>query len=259
MEDTLVDVRHKTRSTPAVCRAIGRAILKLCQTVPHGVVVFVPSYNYEQVLVVAWKSMGIWDAIRAVKPIFRDQPKTKHRPSSQSHAIESTLEQYSQAAVSGSNTSTSTGGGALLLSVVGGKLSEGINFANELCRCVVVVGLPYADKSDPLLQEKLKLCETNPQTYYQSFCLRAVNQSVGRAIRHANDYASIVLMDVRYPRDDGIARGLPNWLTRSTPAWRQQSTDLTNVVRGMNDFFDEKRRNRSKRKRTKKWRSWLYS
>jgi chromosome transmission fidelity protein 1 len=147
------------------CWAIGHAILTLCQTVPHGVVVFVPSYNYEQVLVDAWKSMGIWEALRAVKPISRE-PK-------QSHQIDSTLEKYSLAACS--NT------GALLLSVVGGKLSEGINFANELCRCVVVVGLPFADKSDPLLQEKLKLCE-NPQSYYQSLCLRAVNQSVGRAI-----------------------------------------------------------------------------
>ena len=116
------------------------------------------------------------------------------------HQIEATLGEYSQAANSEQ--------GALLLSVVGGKLSEGINFANDLCRCVAVVGLPYADRSDPLLQEKLALVE-DPQAFYRALCLRAVNQSVGRAIRHANDYASIILLDARYPSDTAIAKGLP--------------------------------------------------
>ena len=231
--DTKVDVRHKTRSTPAVCQAIGTAILKLCQIVPHGVVVFVPSYKYEQILVDAWKQSSLWERLSNVKPLFRE-PK-------QSYQIEKTLEQYSDAiaAQTNNNNNSRSRSGALLLSVVGGKLSEGINFANDKCRCVVVVGLPYADKSDPLLQEKLKLV-ANPNRYYQSLCLRAVNQSVGRAIRHANDYASIVLMDVRYPVAESLAKGLPTWLTNSTPEWRHQTTDLTSVSRRIQDFFETK-------------------
>jgi len=118
-------------------------------------------------------------------------------------------------------------------------LSEGINFANRLCRCVVVVGLPYADKSDPVLQEKLRYLQGSGggHNYYQSLCLRAVNQSVGRAIRHAQDYAAIVLMDARYPRDTGIANGLPQWLTSSTPTWRRQDGSVESVVEQLRSFF----------------------
>lgn len=39
--------------------------------------------------------------------------------------------------------------------------------------------------------------------YYGSICMRAVNQSIGRSIRHAGDYASILLVDERY-KDDQV-------------------------------------------------------
>jgi chromosome transmission fidelity protein 1 len=41
--------------------------------------------------------------------------------------------------------------------------------------------------------------------------MRGVNQSIGRAIRHKEDYATIVLLDKRYatPR---IGKKLPKWI-----------------------------------------------
>jgi chromosome transmission fidelity protein 1 len=220
--------------------------LSICEAVPYGgVVVFVPSYSYEKVLVDAWMRLTIkrskdneppgtdagattdatiWNAINRVKTIFREP---KHR-----HHLDATLREFSQQ----TQRDGDGDGGALLIAVVGGKLSEGINFANDMCRCVVMVGLPYADKSDPVLQEKLKYMP-NPQQFYQSLCLRAVNQSVGRAIRHATDYAAIVVMDPRYARDDGIAHGLPQWLTASTPDWRYRDGSLDTVTQNLNQFY----------------------
>lgn len=93
----------------------------------------------------------------------------------------------------------------MLFAVVGGKVSEGINFRDDMCRCVVVVGLPYPNPQDPVLLEKMKYLDNvakqrnkpghaqylTGKDYYQMRCMKAVNQCIGRAIRHKGDWASI--------------------------------------------------------------------
>ncbi|CAD7939126.1 unnamed protein product [Amoebophrya sp. A120] len=145
----------------------------------------------------------------------------------------------------------------LLFAVVGGRVSEGINFKDDMCRCVCVVGMPYPNPQDPVLQEKMKFLDArvrshhelynqtnsnscqnssapaditsssaatgspNPPShasaplcgkdYYQMRCMKAVNQCIGRAIRHKNDWAALLLLDHRYnaPR---VAGDISGWL-----------------------------------------------
>ncbi len=174
--------------------------------------------------------------------------------------------------------------GALLLSVVGGKMSEGINFSDRLGRCVVIVGLPYpninsadwkarieyvesttlgrllqppqhhdlndppsnpnsgpdpspinvtkndgsivsttggtkttatapapAPASAPASAEARAKAKQTARDFYENACMRAVNQSIGRAVRHRADYAAIVLLDRRFAADR-IRGKLPGWI-----------------------------------------------
>ena len=34
--------------------------------------------------------------------------------------------------------------------------------------------------------------------YYENLCMKTLNQAIGRAIRHVQDYATIVLVDQRF-------------------------------------------------------------
>lgn len=48
--------------------------------------------------------------------------------------------------------------------------------------------------------------------YGEDMCMKAVNQSIGRVIRHINDYAVIVLADKRYCKAS-VQLKLPKWIS----------------------------------------------
>jgi chromosome transmission fidelity protein 1 len=111
--------------------------------------------------------------------------------------------------------------GAVMLAVVNGKLSEGVNFADGASRCVVVVGMPFADREDPVLVERMRFFDglaaagrasCDGKQFYVNSCMRAVNQAIGRSFRHARDFAAVVLLDERYEKH---AKLLPEWVQRS--------------------------------------------
>lgn len=216
------------RNDREMINQLGLAMLNSCAIVPDGVVAFFPSYGYLDDVVKIWKERqpqgpSVWDRLSARKAMFQE---TKGCSSDE------VLESYT-AAVMGDQSSTSTQKGALLLSVVGGKMSEGINFSDRLGRCVFVIGLPYPNIASPEWKAKIEYIETttaenltrqglapneitarakqSARDFYENACMRAVNQSIGRAIRHRGDYAAIVLVDRRYgtPR---IRTKLPGWI-----------------------------------------------
>lgn len=183
-----LDLRFATRNTPETLQALRSTVQALSDRVPHGMVVFFPSFKYMHAAIAA----GVG---RTAKPMW-SEPKD-------AAAVPRVLAAYAAAAARPT--------GALLLSVCGGKLSEGINFGDELGRCVVVVGLPYPDAHSPELQQRLAFAGARGvrRAVYDGACFTAVNQCVGRVLRHARDYAAIVLLDGRYGH---ALDKLPRWV-----------------------------------------------
>uniref|UniRef100_A0A452ES65 DEAD/H-box helicase 11 n=2 Tax=Capra hircus TaxID=9925 RepID=A0A452ES65_CAPHI len=208
----MLDFTYQKRGLPQMMDETGRILCNLCNVVPGGVVCFFPSYEYQQQVCAHWEKSGLLARLTIRKRIFQE-PRKANR-------VEQVLLEYSRC-IKHCGQARGTETGALLLSVVGGKMSEGINFSDNLGRCVVMVGMPYPNIMSPELQEKMAyLDQTLPRApgqgrpgkaLVENLCMKAVNQSIGRAIRHQKDFASIVLLDQRYA-SPAIQAKLPAWI-----------------------------------------------
>ncbi|KAK5168775.1 killer toxin resistant protein [Saxophila tyrrhenica] len=227
--DGPLEFSFKSRSNPATPMRVGQALLNIAPSVKAGLVVFLPSYSYLEQLLSTWREKRLLDSLKKLKPVFTD---------SRGGSAENTFQAYSQAISTNPN-------GAILLSVIGGKLSEGINFSDDLGRCVVVVGLPFPNLETPEWKAKMQYLEEKAvargqakgsasREYAENVCMRSVNQAIGRVIRHKDDWASILLMDSRYEQGR-IRSKLPGWIKECMP--ERSASSVREVGEHVEGFF----------------------
>uniref|UniRef100_A0A669CG55 ATP-dependent DNA helicase DDX11 n=1 Tax=Oreochromis niloticus TaxID=8128 RepID=A0A669CG55_ORENI len=210
-----LEFTFQNRDTPRMMDETGRILSNICNVVPGGVVCFFPSYDYSRRIISHWETSGTLTRLANKKKIFQEPKKANQ--------VEQVLNEFSRC-IQRCSADCSGLTGALLFSVVGGKMSEGINFSDDLGRCVVMVGMPYPNIKSPELQEKMSYLDRHlphsqgrspGQALIENLCMKAVNQSIGRAIRHRGDYSSIVLCDRRYSRPATLSK-LPTWIKDRT-------------------------------------------
>lgn len=199
----LLDYRFFNRTNVLLMQETYRILHNFSKIIPAGMVVFFPSYKVLETYQKNWEKILAKNDGKIGKKLLLVEPK-------KALECEQMLKKYE-------NLCQNEGSeGAVILSVVGGKLAEGINFNDDLGRGVFIIGQPYPDIKSPMLQEKLTFLKENndKSDYAETLCWRAINQSIGRAIRHQKDYASIFLLDARYCYEKNL-KNLPDWMRNS--------------------------------------------
>ena len=206
--------------------------LTICQAAEQldrgGLLVFFPSYPALNDCVEHWRGSSLWSRLERGRSVVVEPRKAKD--------MRTIAVQFQRAA------STTC---AVLLAVCRGKASEGMDFSDDQCRVVIVTGVPYAPPDDPRVKAKRRFLDDKRRTgdkklllsgdaWYEQQACRAVNQAVGRCVRHAKDWGAVLLADSRFA-DAGRRKNLPAWLRHEI----RQPAPFRDVAAHLRSFIDE--------------------
>ena len=154
-------------------------------------------------LVRRWKQTGLYETLQQVKDVYCE-------PKRNDEQLTQLMKDFGTSAKSQ---------GALMLCIYRGKMSEGIDFADEKARAVICVGIPFPGVRDPKVTSKKSYNDEYSRTknllnggeWFEVQAFRALNQALGRCIRHRHDYGAIILLDQRFSGQRYI-KNLPKWI-----------------------------------------------
>ncbi|XP_029668154.1 Fanconi anemia group J protein-like isoform X3 [Formica exsecta] len=189
---------------------LGSLVLQVCDTVPYGVLCFFPSYLAMNKLLDRWKNNDTLSKLEKLKEIFVE-PRNR-----ESKDFPAMMKAYCDVIKESSSKSFRVASGAIFFAVFRGKVAEGIDFSDNEARCVLAIGIPYRNKND--VSMKMDYNNSNKskgflpgREWYTVDALRALNQALGRCIRHKNDWGAVLLVDERF-RNQNFINYLPKWI-----------------------------------------------
>ncbi|KAI8928987.1 helicase C-terminal domain-containing protein [Entophlyctis helioformis] len=230
---------YSNRDNDSYVPDLGNAVVNFVRIVPDGVLVFFTAYKIMRDCIDAWKMPSkkagagqktIWQRMAEHKTLFVE-PRDKHEFTAAINEYERTIEQ-------------SSGKGAVFFAVCRGKASEGLDFSDRKARAVVICGIPYPASKEPKVILKRGILDHELRTkkagmsghdWYAQQAARAVNQAIGRVIRHKNDYGAVLLCDERFSKEH-VQGQLPVWVRPNVKVMTQfgdAQSQLTHFFRNM--------------------------
>lgn len=123
---------------------------------------------------------------------------------------------------------------SILFAVYRGKVSEGLDFVGDLGRLVICVGIPLQPITSRTVEAQRMF---SGEGWYRTDAVRAVNQAIGRCLRHAEDYGAVVLLDQRYETNVETRQQLPRWCRENVQSW----STVDSAVDDLQRFFIKNR------------------
>ncbi|XP_011910415.1 PREDICTED: Fanconi anemia group J protein isoform X2 [Cercocebus atys] len=189
---------------------VGALLLSVCQTVSQGILCFLPSYKLLEKLKERWLSTGLWHNLELVKTVIVE-PQGGEKTN-----FDELLQVYYDAIKYKGEKD-----GALLVAVCRGKVSEGLDFSDDNARAVITIGIPFPNVKDLQVELKRRYNDHHSKLrgllpgrqWYEIQAYRALNQALGRCIRHQNDWGALILVDDRFRNNPSrYISGLSKWV-----------------------------------------------
>ncbi|KAJ2940175.1 hypothetical protein O0L34_g11739 [Tuta absoluta] len=211
--------------------SIGDAVRWVCQVTPNGVLVFLPSYALMNKLCKRWQETGMWRKLNDLKHVFMESRNTRDH-----NDIMYDFYEYVE-----------TSKGALLFAVYRGKVSEGMDFKDHQARAVVTIGVPFPNTFDQAVKEKMNYNDRfakqrnllTSREWLRVQAYRALNQAVGRCVRHRNDWGAVLLIDSRFQQTyytEHLSKWVRNFLGNNHHTYESLVNSPTSLETFMRDM-----------------------
>ncbi|XP_026538513.1 Fanconi anemia group J protein [Notechis scutatus] len=206
---------------------VGELLLSVCQTVRRGVLCFLPSYKMLDKLKDRWLHTSLWEKLELIKTVIVE-PKGGDKAD-----FDELLQIYSDAIKSQSGKD-----GALLIAVCRGKVSEGLDFSDDNARAVLTIGIPFPNWKDLQVELKRKYNDQHSKArglltgsqWYEIQAYRALNQALGRCIRHRSDWGALILVDDRFGKSPNkYTAGLSKWIRQQIHHYKDFDCALSSL------------------------------
>jgi len=124
-------------------------------------------------------------------------------------------------------------GGAVLLGVMGGRSSEGVDFPGDEMNSVVIVGIPYAEPTVKVKAqvEYFERCfpSLGHEYAYVIPAMKKASQAAGRPIRTLDDKGAMVFLDHRFA-SKYCQRFIPVWIRENLRVLREGDGAIRNEL-----------------------------
>lgn len=209
---------------------VGAIVQHICDTVPNGVLCFFPSYERLETFHKRWTTTRIMNKIKQKKMFFQEQRNLS------AAKFEQELVKFNEFA---------NNDGAVLFAVFRGKVSEGIDFADKAARAVITIGIPYPNFKELAVGLKKEYNDMSRPVrpnlmsggdWYSAQAFRALNQALGRCIRHKDDWGAIIMIDSRLKYPSNL-KNVSKWLRQVI----RTDTNYSLVKEDLERYLDRRR------------------
>ncbi|XP_037124274.1 Fanconi anemia group J protein isoform X3 [Syngnathus acus] len=208
---------------------VGALLLNVCKVVPKGVLCFLPSYKMLNKMRDRWNITGVWEKLEKQKEVITE-PRGGGK-----NDLDELLQAYYNAIKSCEKRD-----GALFMAVCRGKVSEGLDFTDDNARAVITIGIPFPNIKNLQVELKMKYNDQHSKSrgllsghqWYEIQAYRALNQALGRCIRHRNDWGALILVDDRYRSNPNkYIKGLSKWVRQLVQHYDTFSSAMESLVK----------------------------
>eukprot|EP01053_Blabericola_migrator_P003228 Blabericola_migrator_1__3227@NODE_194_length_11541_cov_124_962524_g167_i0_p2_GENE_NODE_194_length_11541_cov_124_962524_g167_i0NODE_194_length_11541_cov_124_962524_g167_i0_p2_ORF_typecomplete_len1193_score203_07Helicase_C_2/PF13307_6/9_8e47DEAD_2/PF06733_15/4e36ResIII/PF04851_15/8e06DEAD/PF00270_29/0_00014DEAD/PF00270_29/46DEAD/PF00270_29/2_5e03AAA_11/PF13086_6/9_8e06AAA_11/PF13086_6/3_2e03AAA_22/PF13401_6/7_3AAA_22/PF13401_6/1_4PhoH/PF02562_16/0_0076PhoH/PF02562_16/2_6e03AAA_30/PF13604_6/7_6DUF2 len=248
---------NRLNEAPQQYGEVGEIVLDVCRSLPRdGILVFFASYGQMRKALEIWKTSGVYNAICQWKEIF-EEPSNAQQSATLLEDFKTVIDAaYGRARKKRRSLNACRLGpqasGAVFVGVFRGRMSEGMSLSDDLCRAVIIVGMPYPAMKDlrvickkqtldlsPMMSREAAL---NGKTWYGKQASMAVNQAAGRVIRHKDDWGALIFIDYRYSYIDRYNE-ISSWITGIMSRHRGRQPCVWSEVReDFVSFFNAKKK-----------------